>query len=308
MSGQDDFAERLRRLEAKRGTVPHAGVSGGNTSPGNTPPRRSSGSGSTGLLRAVLLAGITLVIGSAAVTFIAPGVLPQAAANVTGREIEKDRNHIPLLSLFQRRQDVTPTEALPAAPAGWLRVTEADTENVEAIKAVYAEVAASVESPVALADHPGIRSLENFIAIYDDPDFETRALASYRATAYYVSPEGTFLEMRFRTRVDGEAYADPAVPQAWYAGLRAEATRKLQGGETLEELTLAGLKVIHTANESVPLRAPIGEELDRLASLDLLAAPSAYARIELSGLATAAQAAALLAAVDLDFIEANWPQ
>ncbi|MCY4337158.1 MAG: hypothetical protein OXC60_21120 [Litoreibacter sp.] len=192
---------------------------------------------------------------------------------------------------------LAPLDALPRAPAGWVKITRRDAEAGDLV----ARVSASwPEDAVPLESHKGFRRLTSFAAIYAKEDWETRLTANRKAVGLYLSHSGSYLNAAMIYRGRDHLLGGAQDPQGWADQLEAEAQSKKQPQQVVERLTLVGIPAINITREAGAdaRERPLIQDMAEPTRFQLRAAFSARALISLQGWAAGQDLEPFVAGVD----------
>lgn len=211
----------------------------------------------------------------------APGLFARLMALVTGAPAEPPP------------APTQPAEFLPAAPAGWVRVAEADAANAGTMDRLQADWAL-LPGALPLDQNKGFGLLEQFLAAPPPPEAQTR----FRAQAIYLAGNGEYLSVTVKFRPASAAFGPPGDDMAWRQTLRAEVKRDAGTTEVVEAVTLAGIAMFNRTRPEGKSRLsrPIGKDFDVPNGLKLTVALSHRTEVQANGHVTPAAAGALIAA------------
>jgi hypothetical protein len=318
MAGNDDFNERIRRIQQARGLP--VGGNGSGTGGGGAGVAGAGGGG--GALRTAArfpqtilhLGLIAIVLGGGGYAYHRSQADADALAAVGLSPDEGDQRSfltrmvadylLPYPTGTPAKGD--PILFLPAAPADWIRVTEIDAQDADPMAEILARWSA-LNSPYALDQTPGHATLMQFLDSNRSTDFESRALDKRRSTAMYLSSDGSFVLVGLSYRGSRQSLGEPGDDEGWHTALAGEETGSLLTGDVLERVDLGGFAALNRAprdGKSLIAR-PIGKDMDTPNTLRLAVALAPRAVVRIEGLAPPRVAAELLSAIDMPGVTAS---
>lgn len=188
-----------------------------------------------------------------------------------------------------------PAEFLPAAPTGWVRITEADVAAPDALDRLGVEWA-QLPDAVPLAENKGYGLLKLFLTSAP----VTPEQARMRTQAVYLAANGEYLSVIVKFRMASAAFGPPGDTKAWEQAMRAEVRRTAGPTEVVEALTLGGIAMFNRTRPAgkSPTSSPVGKDMDMPNGLKLTAALSPRVEVQANGHTTPKAAGALIAAFD----------
>ena len=296
---RDLFEQRLARIRDTHAAGP------AQAAPSPSPLPASQGARRSGviLIAALLIAGAAAA--PVALRHFGPGAAPDAGDAVAAAAAPSPEGLMARLGamiLGPAEPVPTPTlpeEFLPAPPEGWVRVTQAEARQPDALAGLGAAWAAlSADGRAPLDRHPAYPRLLPFLEQNSGPVPDVAART--RGQAFYLGPEGAYLAVSLRFRAGNAAFGPPGDKVAWGQTLRREAKKDAGGDELVESVALGGLSVVNRTRpvgKSLIAR-PIGKDMETPNGLKLTAALTHRAEVGIVGVAPPSAAAAVLSGFD----------
>jgi hypothetical protein len=160
-------------------------------------------------------------------------------------------------------QNLAPVDYLPAAPAGWVRVTQAEASQPDILDRLQEGWPRDGIGVVPIAQHPAWLQLQDFVRSNANPDIETRVLSPSGSSGINMGPRGEYAFVRLSLTGERTAFGDPANSGAWIDAMTELARDDMDDDEMIEEVPLSGIQMVNLTKkpgESL-LARPIGSDL-----------------------------------------------